>query len=61
MGHSVCGDYTWCSASHMQDLITGFERNHSLRSGKIPSPSTILSIVVPVSPLASVWTTMTPL
>src|SRR5438093_10511101 len=22
MGHSVCGDYTWCSASHMQDLIT---------------------------------------
>jgi hypothetical protein len=22
MGHSVCGDYTWCSARHMQDLIT---------------------------------------
>jgi hypothetical protein len=23
MGHSVCGDYTWCSARHRQDLITG--------------------------------------
>jgi hypothetical protein len=22
MGHSVCGDYTWCSARHRQDLIT---------------------------------------
>jgi hypothetical protein len=41
--------------------IEAVERNHSLRSGKIPSSSTILSIVAPVSPLASVWTTMTPL
>jgi hypothetical protein len=24
MGHSVCGDYTWCSARHRQDLITAF-------------------------------------
>jgi hypothetical protein len=43
-----------------QDLITALERNHSLRSGKMPFSSTIPSIIAPVSPLASVWTTMTP-
>src|SRR5262249_37841181 len=42
-------------------LIESLERNHSLRSGTMPSSSPILSIVAPVSPLAAVWTTMTPL
>src|SRR5882762_6295401 len=41
--------------------IIPLERNHSLRSGKMLSSSPVLSIVAPVSPLASVWTTMTPL
>ena len=40
--------------------ITVLERNHSLRSGKIPFSLTIPFIVAPVSPLAAVWTTMTP-
>jgi hypothetical protein len=40
--------------------IIRLERNHSLRSGKMPFSPTIPSILAPVSPLASVWTTMTP-
>jgi len=40
--------------------IIPLERNHSLRSGTMPCSPTIPSILAPVSPLASVWTTMTP-
>ena len=40
--------------------IIPLERNHSLRSGKMPFSPTIPSIIAPVSPLVSVWITMTP-
>ena len=38
MGHSVCGDYTWCSARHRQDLITAAMVAHGVKTSAPDRP-----------------------